>query len=48
MPWTRFVVPNAGKARLITTRPQCYTVDGFGVDNTGMNTYYGGPGHFRD
>ncbi|KAL6911976.1 hypothetical protein ACP4OV_000781 [Aristida adscensionis] len=43
----QFVNPNAGKARPGTSRPLCYTVDGFGVGDDGMHTYFGGPGHCR-
>ncbi|XP_062217851.1 protein neprosin-like [Phragmites australis] len=44
----KFVNPNAGKARPGSSRQQCYTVDGFGVNDGGMHTFYGGPGHCRD
>ncbi|XP_006649130.2 uncharacterized protein LOC102707288 [Oryza brachyantha] len=39
-----FVNPNAGKGTPVTTRPPCYTVDGFGVVDAGMHAFFGGPG----
>ncbi|KAL5207452.1 hypothetical protein ABZP36_031887 [Zizania latifolia] len=43
-PNNEFVNPNTGRASPRSSRPNCYTVDGFGVNDWGIHAYYGGPG----
>uniref|UniRef100_A0A0D9VM50 Neprosin PEP catalytic domain-containing protein n=1 Tax=Leersia perrieri TaxID=77586 RepID=A0A0D9VM50_9ORYZ len=40
----KFVNPVVGKALPVTSRPLCYTVDGFGAAELGIHVYFGGPG----